>query len=193
MKENPLENKKSKQEKLAVKIEMATKEDWETYKALKLASIDASDDIEMLGMTQKDIETQKNKTDEGWKTELAPNNLKFILLAFNGPEAIGAISAKQVEAEDKIWYIYGSYIKPEFRRMGLGENILAICLDDIELRGGTKATMRVNEKNEKQFNLIGKFFFKVQRPQLLWGEYVLETDLTDERVIKKIKEVLNAR
>lgn len=203
MNENSFENKKSIEQGPLVSIDIATEKDWEYYRDLKLKFIANEEDKNMLGITEvKIVEWKENSENpDFWKKEIKPDNLKFVLLAFEEPEdgqvkekreALGTISAKST-SEKGVWYIYSSYVRSDIRRKGLGEAILATCLDEIELRGGDRASMLVNIENEKQLSLISKFYFRIDKDRKIFrDESSFSTDLTDERVIKKINEVLNA-
>ncbi len=200
---NNFEKQKSKEQGPLSKIDVATEKDWEAYRDLKLECAASQEDKKMLGITgMKTMEWNENSENaDFWKKEIKPDNLKFVLLAFEEPEdgqvkekreALGTISAKST-SEKGVWYIYSSYVRSDIRRKGLGEAILATCLDEIELRGGDKATMLVNIENEKQLSLISKFYFRIDKDRKIFrDESSFSTDLTDERVIKKINEVLNA-
>jgi ribosomal protein S18 acetylase RimI-like enzyme len=180
--ENSFERQKSKEQGILVDINIATEKDWEFYRDLKLKSIANEQDKKMLGITDNKIKEWNENRDnpEYWKNELQPNNTKFILLAFDEPEkgekkdkkeALGTISAKTT-TEEGLWYIYASYVRSDIRGKGLGEAILATCLDEIELRGGYRASMLVNIENEKQLGLISKFYFKIDKKRKVLLELI---------------------
>lgn len=191
METNPFENQKPKQEELFVSIDIAQEKDWQDYRDLKLEATKHKEDIEMLGMDEERIKSLQNKKEDDWKKVVAPDNLKFVLLVRNGQNTIGTTSAKS-ENEHGVWYIYDTYVKKEFRNRRVGQAQLAVCLDEIILRDGEKATMLVKKKNEIQLGLVDKFGFKIIRNTKSGEGFALELDLKNPEVIKKINETLDA-
>mgnify|MGYP001618423029 CR=1 FL=1 len=181
MNENPLENK----EKLAIRVEIAKSEDWQACKELRLLSI-TGEDAKMFGQTPEEVQAQINKSEQEWRKETASDEM-FSVLAWNSSEPVGLGRVNKVEG---MWRIRNGYVKPEFRNMGIQQKIIALRLQEIKKRGGTKVRTGIKINNPTSLHVAEKFGFKVIKTDESW--YIMESDLTNPEVIKKIDEALNA-
>ncbi len=204
MKQNPLENKKSKQEKLDVRIEVAKLDDWEAYKKLRLMGISGSDSA-TFGITEEDkikrIKEETLRTEKEWKADLSREDM-FVLLAWNGSIPTGLVRAERKTNE--WWHMGWLYVPDEFKRKGIGRKIMAAELNKIIKENGIKASGFIKDDNEKSINnlesLGGKkvdsnltgYSKETKKRGRELGFSVYEVDLTDPEVVKKINEVLNA-
>jgi len=197
MQEIPLENKKPTQEKLDISVRMANKEDWPVCKELRLLSI-TGPDADMLGLTLEKKQEEMNKTDTEWELETSSDTM-FSVLACNNSQAIGL--GRAMQEEEGVWRIRNGYVKPAFRDMGIQQKMLALRLSEIMKLGGFKAVTGIKINNPISFHNAEKFGFKEVDPArkaialgpLASKWHMLESDLTDPAVIKKINEVLDAR
>lgn len=190
MNQNPLESKLSDtksptQEKLAVRVEIATEKDWEAYKKIRLESINGPD-ANMFG--PKTAAKDRAKSNEEWKSDLITRADHFVVMSWQGSEAIGLSSASE-RREKGLWHLGSAYVKPELRG-GLGKKMLALRMREIIRRGGKKVEAGMRPNNEITKHLCGSFGFKKAPPEDVWE--MMEADLTDPVVIKKINEVLDA-
>lgn len=203
MNQNPFENKLSQpktpdipnQEKLAVRIEIATEKDWKVYKEIRLLAL-SSKDAEMLGFSYGDFFSEKTRDEEEWRRDLSRNDM-FIVLSWSGSDVVGMGHA--VRESPDVWSMTYDYVKESFRKMGIQKRMLAERLREIKKRGGLKvtgiamtnntATIRANEFFG--FKKTGTISIKVDEESR--SAYTLELDLTDSEVTKKINEILNAR
>lgn len=179
----------SKQEKLNIKIEIATPKDWEDCKKIVLEGI-TGNDAQMFGLTQEKIENVKERTREIWRDFLEEDENEFVLLCRDNSETIGIITAKK---ENQEWYVGSLYIKENFRRKGIGAKLFATCLNEIRNRGAEKITLGIKANNFKSINLVSSFHFKRLEDSSEAWFYMLLDNVNDPEVIKKINEVLNAR
>ena len=182
MNEDPFNNK---QEKLAIRVELAKPEDWQLCKDLRILAI-TGEDSEMFDMTPEKVAEELAKSDQEWKNEASSDDM-FSVLARNGSEAVGLGRARFFEGS---WRIRNGYVKPEFRNMGIQQKMSALRLREIQKRGGIKAITGIKMDNPISLHNAEKFGFKIVEEDDGW--YYLASDLTDPEVIKKIDEVLNA-
>ncbi|MDD5720874.1 MAG: GNAT family N-acetyltransferase [Candidatus Pacebacteria bacterium] len=158
MEENPLKNK----EKLALKIEIATEKDWEEYKKIRCEAIDT--DPEGSGKYFKDeARVERNQTDNEWKEDLGKS---IIVLARNGSEVIGIIKGVKSPNSDelRVWRINSVFLKPNFRKSVIGENIaermLKTILDEEKRKGAEKVRLWVLVSRGAAIKLYEKFGFE---------------------------------
>lgn len=194
-------NKENNSEKLDIKIELATPNEWEECKKMRIDLLTSSD-ANMIVSTQNKIKDklkkEEKKGEKEWKEELSDAN-KFTFLSKNGLEPIGIGRAEK--KKKGVWVLYNGYIKKEFQEKGIGKRMFAMRLREIIKRGGTKAVVCIKLNNDKSMNIAKYFDFKskniflasVMAKKILLPEWkIFETDLTNPEVIKKIDEVLNA-
>jgi len=199
MNTNPLENQSSKQEKLDIRVEIATEKDWEACRDLRMNAIDSSD-AEMLGFTSGEEKSEKKKlqekikTEADWKKELSSLDI-FWVLSWEGSQVVGQGLAKKRE-EQKDWWMGSGYIKNEedFRGKGIGKKMFAVRLNEIKKRGGEKVRMGVKAANHTSIHIAELFGFKKVVEDSDDIGFLMELkNVNDLAVIKKIDEVLNAR
>lgn len=183
MNENPFK----KQEKLDIKVELATPNDWQACKDLRIFSITGSD-ADMYGLTPEEKDEELGKDEAQWRRESCGDEM-FSVLSWSGPEAIGLSRAKQ-EGEG-VWRIRNGYVKPDFRNKGIDQKMFSLRLNEIRRRGGTKVVTGIMIKNKVSVHIAEKFGFKIVHSDDIW--YRMELDLSSPEIIKKIDEALNAR
>jgi L-amino acid N-acyltransferase YncA len=192
MDKSPLENKKPNQEKLEVRIEIATPKDWEAYKELWLLAITGKD-AEMFGRSSspEQIEEVKNRTEEEWQDFLSQEN-RFYVLLWEGSRAIGTGMAKKRD-EEKDWWMGSGYVREDFRNKDIGKKIFAARLNEIRNRGGIKIRMGVKTINMASIHIADSFNFKkIEEGAGPQGFNMELEDVSNPEVIKKINDVLNA-
>lgn len=173
MKQNPLE-RKPKQEKLDIKVEIAKLEDWEEYKKIRLEAITGKD-AGMFG--PKAVEEDLSKTDEGWKKDLSLSD-KFVVLAWQGKEAIGISIIKKKVAEGT-WDIGAGYTKENFRGKVFARTALTKILSEIINRGGTRAILATRVENQYMTQLAELLGFKSLEIEDGWQN--MELDLKNHQ------------
>ena len=183
MKENSFLQQPS-QEKLAIKVEIATEKDWEAYKQLKLMAITGKDK-KMLGISSGQIKREQNRTEKEWRQDFYGEN-KVVVLAKNDFEVVGMGLARKRQ-EDGTWHMFFGYVRENFRNRGIGQRMFASRLNEIRKRGGKRVTIAVEDKNIISIHLAESFGFKKDV-----GFFMRLEDVNDPIVVKKINEVLNA-
>lgn len=187
-------------EKLDVKIELATPDDWESYKELRILAITGKEK-RMFGSTPKQIAIAKAKSEQEWKEDLSSDDM-FVMLSKNGFEAVGMGWAKKwgKKEEERIWHMGSGYTKDDFRGKGFGIKNFASRLKNIIELGGKKVTMGVRAENKTSIGIAENFYFKTDdtipiklKKFFKISGFSMELDLTNPEVIKKIDEVLNER
>ncbi|MEI7764958.1 MAG: GNAT family N-acetyltransferase [bacterium] len=183
-------------ENLDIKIELATPEDWQDCKKLRLEALN-SEDAYMLGDTSQQIKVEEAKTEEQWRKELSSNDM-FTVLSKNNLTPVGIGRAEQYKKG--IWILYNGYLEKEFQGKGIGRKNFAMRLKIVKERGGIKVTTGIKRNNDRSMSVAKYFNFKVldalsasflAKKIILPTWKVMECDLNDPEVIKKINEVLN--
>ena len=187
-------------ETLDFKIELANPDDWEVCKEMRILAL-SSDDGDMLGVTSENIEEllrkENEKGEKEWREELSDPN-KLIFLPKNGVEAIGM--SRVTQAKEGIWDLHNSYIKDEFQGKGFGKKLFATRLNEIIKRGGVKARGFLVLNNDRNLHIAESIFrarvvnkiSAITKYGIRTIKYnVIEINLTDPEVIKKIDEVIN--
>jgi predicted acetyltransferase len=157
---NDLNSIKNTGEKLNLLVELATKEDLEGYKKLRLEAI-KSGDAEMFGVTPESLKEEEEKTDEQWlKDILGPSN--FIVVARNGDEIIGMGAARRETEDGSQWRIRQGYVQPKFRNSPerIGKQMFQARLDEIKKRGAKSVMTAVKSNNVVSTHIIESFGFK---------------------------------
>ncbi len=198
MENNPFENRKPAQEKLDIKIKVATTDEWEECKKLRIESI-TGPESKMMGLTPEKEKEEMEKSEEEWRRETNSDTM-FSVLAYNGGAAVGL--GRTAESQKKgIWRVRNGYVKPEFRNMSIQKKMLALRLTEIIKRGGIKAITTIKTNNPISIHNTEKLGFRkigLIKKVLQLGHqarewHVLELDLSKPEVAKKIEEILNAK
>jgi len=181
-----------KQEQLAVRIEIATPEDWEAYKEIRLLAITGKD-ANMFEVSQdpQKLESEIKRIDQEWK-DLLDKNDSFVVLAWRDSQVIGM---GVVSKKEKYWSLGGGYVREGFREENNGKKIFAKRLQVIRGMGGIKARTGMDKGNSRSIGIATFFGFK-QTTEDLDEEDDFEMELknvNDPEVIKKIKEVLGEK
>ena len=178
MEENYL---KYKNEQLDIKVEIATPENWEAYKELMFDAI-TGDKKEMFRSTPEKVTIVQNKKENEWKADLSNDNM-FIVLSWNGSEAVGMGSARKKDETQGLWNMSHGYVKKDFRNKDIGNKMFKARLDEIIKRGGKKVFLGIEANNENSIHIAEKFGFKkIIKPEDSPGSgHYMELDLTTKR------------
>ncbi len=175
MNENPFENKSSQLQKpdalvqknreaLDIKVRIATPDDWQALKKIRLAAID-SEDVKMFG--PKLVAKDRARTDEQWKEELSPDNKDlFYVLASEGSEIKGMGRSSYYSDEDA-WYISSAWTEKDFRGRVFPRTALSLFKDEIKKRGGSKVIIGVKSNNTRSMSLYKALGFKLTSTSVL--------------------------
>ncbi|MEI6280779.1 MAG: GNAT family N-acetyltransferase [bacterium] len=192
MNQNPIENQRPEsREQLAIRITIATPEDWEAYKELRLLAI-TSEDKEMFDVSKHPdkVEKEQNRTEQEWRDLLSQSD-RFVVLYWEGVKAIGM---GVISKKEKYWELGGGYVKKEFQGKKIGQKIFAKRLQEIQIRGGTKVRTGMEETNKRSIHIAEIFGFKQTQEDLdEVGDFEMELkDVSGPEIAKKIEEILNA-
>lgn len=148
---------KYKNEQLDIKVEIATEKDWEAYKKLRLLAVSGKDK-EIMGFTPEQIIKEQAKSEEELKKDLSSQDI-FVVLAWNGSNAIGMGRAMEKDEDIKLWYMDSGYVKDgeSFRNKGIGKKIFRTRLDEIKKRGGKKVFLGIMFNNEPSIHVAESF------------------------------------
>ena len=166
MKENYL---KYKNEQLDIKVEIATEKDWEAYKKLRLLAITKDKEI-MGGTTPEQIIEEQARNEGEWKKDLSSKDM-FVVLSWNGSEAIGMGRAREKDEIEGLWYMDSGYVKEDgdFRNKGIGKGIFKARLDEIKKRGGKKVFLGILANNTPSIRVAESFGCKKMKNYLMIG------------------------
>jgi len=184
MTEDPFKNK---QEKLDIKVGLATPEDWQTCKELRLSSLTGPGG-RMLGVTPELIQKLMDQTEQEWREETESRTM-FSVLAKSGDMSV--VLGRVRQEGEGLWRVRNAYVKPGFEGLGVQSKMIALRLREIIKRGGIKAITGIHVDNVISIHNAEKFGFKItEKIDENW--YQMELNLTDSEVIKKIQNALNA-
>lgn len=183
-----------KQEQVPVRVEIVkipTPKALRAIRELRLYAVEDEQDAHNL-VTTKEKETEKSEED---LTKEMFDDDGFVVLLWNGNEPIGmGRAAKYMKGGE--WYIGKAYVKKtqekSYRGQGYGKKIHAIRLDQIRKLNGKIVKAGVVARNDVNFGLLTKQFLFKKVGDLPKGD-LLECDLTDPEVVRKIEETLNER
>jgi len=90
------------------------------------------------------------------------NGSFFAFAAFEGDELIATAGATLYEVlpgiklpNGKIAYIQNVYVAPEHRRVGVGRELIRLCVDESQARGYTRITLSATESGAELFKTCG--------------------------------------
>lgn len=182
-------------EKLELTAELATEKDFEEIKKLMLFAAN-EEDASLLGTNLKKQEASFNNSEA--KARFF-NFDRFVVLARNKNEVVGVTFARQRELG--VWHIPYAYVKPDSRG-DAGIRMLSVGLTKILGKNGKKVEFAVKKKNTKMIKFAKRIgaINKRKHPVLIdknknrFGKlgYLMELNLTNPEVIKKLKRASNA-
>jgi ribosomal protein S18 acetylase RimI-like enzyme len=96
--------------------------------------------------------------------ELIKEDSRQVLVADVGGELVGYLLYRRdqkpaLEMKHKMSYIHDLYVRPGFRRRGVGRSLLQACLDDLRTAGPRQVRLNVWTKNEDAIRLYRKMGF----------------------------------
>lgn len=190
MDENPFGNKppepkpSDKAEQLDIKVELATIEDWEAYKKLRLMALTGPDKA-MFGAARNNVEEEKLQDEDFWK-EYLDSKVKFVVLAWHNDEPVGFGRAK--ETSPTVWRMNSGYVVTECQGKGVGRKLFRVRLEEIKRRGGKIVEALVSSRNKKSLSLALSEGFReasklelakvLKNPALLFNYKLVRLDLT---------------
>lgn len=138
-----------------VTLKPLTPKDWQQLADLRLAALQ-----ECPGNFGASYADEKDKTPESWQAWLKPEG-KVIFGLFADDELIGMQGIATYREDSSAGIIWGSYIKPEYRGMGLSAHLYKACIDwGKDYLAWTKIIVSHREDNLASKNANQRFGFK---------------------------------
>ena len=96
--------------------------------------------------------------------ELVKEDPRQVMVAEEGGELVGYMLYRKdqksaLELKHKMSYIYDLYVRPGFRRRGVGRTLLQACLNDLRTAGPRQVRLNVWTKNESATRLYRRMGF----------------------------------
>jgi len=161
MDNQPLGHRTSQNEQLGIRAKIATPEDWQSYKNMRIAAI-TGEDKEMFGVDSDPlrVEEEKKRLDTDWQNDLSADKIdQFVVLAWVGSEAIGIVRVKE-RPEKGIWYLTSGYSKKDSRGKVFPPKVFTEIVNEVRKRGGSKVLMGVKAKNQTMIRLATLLGFR---------------------------------
>lgn len=150
-------------------ITIATPDQWKSCKKLRLTSLKGSE-ARFFNSSPKLIYQYESMGEKEYKEAFFGEN-KFTVLVWIEGEAVGM--GRGCLQDDGIWHIYNLYIKPSFRRYGIGTSLLGYILGEIICRGGKKMKTFIHYKNQHSKYVFKKFgFSQASVISVFWSSFV---------------------
>jgi len=169
---------KNKQERFA-EIKIATVEDVQYYKNIRIEAIETDPDA--FDLSPEKVTEEKNRSDKEWKGDLADKNQFTVLLKYNG-DAKGM--AKGINRGKGFWALRAVYVTPDFRKSVTGssvaEEMVQEVLNEIKKRKGKIVRLGVRIGRDSAVKIYEKLGFR-ELSESEVGEYL------DLEVLKKWK------
>lgn len=128
--------------------------EWRRYKTIQLEAL--KQDPQSFGASFK---KWKDFSDEKWQ-ERPSNPDSIIFLALNEEEPIGLTGIHfEKENGDRVAHIWGMYVSPDFRSLGIGKSLMEAALEAVKENQVNKATLMVNSEELPAIRLYEKMGF----------------------------------
>ncbi|MFI9009820.1 GNAT family N-acetyltransferase [Actinosynnema sp. NPDC053489] len=126
--------------------------DWATWRDIRLTALNS--DPGAFGATL----AVEGKFDEArWREQLSPD--KGVWVIAEDPEPVGLVAGVPQEAHSDVLYLYSMWVKPEFRRRGIGEALVTDVLAWAREHGWSKVRLRVFRGNATARRLYERLGF----------------------------------
>lgn len=194
LKNNLPDTSQNKKEKLAISLRLATPEDWETVKDLRIEAITGEDKEMFFGDHPEWAEGDKTKTEKEWKSELLDQK-NFTILSYNNDKVVGFGRGWENPKHPGAYYIGHAFTKKEFRGNDAGKKVFASRLREVINRHGKLITHGVWHKNDKMIGISESFGFKkiFDKPNDDGFYAMALSDLDNPVLLKQISEILDTK
>jgi ribosomal protein S18 acetylase RimI-like enzyme len=153
--------------------------DWDKYKKIRLDAL--KNDALAFGDS---FAQSLNLADDEWKSEFEDNK-SFIMVANENDEIFAMVGAYQEDGEKMhhVAYIWGVYVKKEYRGRGLGEKVMRAVLDTlatnteiikVDLNVNTAQISAVKLYQKLGFTIAGTLHQELKVQNSYYDEYVME-------------------
>lgn len=164
-----------------MEIYKLTPGDWEKFKEIRLDAL--KNGSEAFGSS---FEEKVGKSDEEWRKTLEkPTN--YIYAAAEGENICGMVAAYQEEGEkvSHIAYIWGVYVKKEYRGKGISQQVMQSLLNELKTTGKIeKINLNVSTKQLPAIKLYESLGFQIAGT--LHKEMKINGKFIDEYIMEKL-------
>lgn len=164
-----------------MEIYKLTSNDWKKFKELRLDAL--KNDSAAFGSS---FEEKVNQSDEEWKNVLQ-KPASHIFIAEEGGNLCGMAAAYQEEGGKvcHVAYIWGVYVKKEYRGQGISKKIMQALLEELQKNGEiAKANLNVNTAQLPAVELYKSLGF--QMVGTLHKEMKIDGEFVDEYAMEKL-------
>ncbi|MFJ6672697.1 GNAT family N-acetyltransferase [Actinosynnema sp. NPDC091369] len=115
-------------------------DDWVTWRDTRLTALDS--DPDEFGST---LALEREYDEARWRELLSPEH--GVKVVAEDPEPVGLVAGVPHEIHPDVVYLYSMWVKPGFRRRGVGEALVRDVLDWARENGWARVQLRVFEGN----------------------------------------------
>ncbi|ONI89505.1 GNAT family N-acetyltransferase [Saccharothrix sp. ALI-22-I] len=126
--------------------------DWATWRDIRLTAL--SSDPEAFGSA---LAVEREFDEARWRELLRPGH--GVNVVAEAPEPVALVAGVPHEEHLGVLYLYSMWVKPEFRRQGIGEALVADVLEWAREHGWTLVRLRVFQGNETARRLYARLGF----------------------------------
>ncbi|MFD1150947.1 GNAT family N-acetyltransferase [Saccharothrix hoggarensis] len=135
-----------------------TPADWRTWRDIRLTALRSDPDA--FGST---LAREQEYDEARWRELMAPRNgVKVIAVETSGSgaaEPVALVAGVPHEDDAETLYLYSMWVRPEFRRQGVGEAMVANVLAWAREHGWTRVELRVFRDNPVARRLYARLGF----------------------------------
>jgi ribosomal protein S18 acetylase RimI-like enzyme len=164
-----------------MEIYKLTPADWEKYKELRLEALQKDD--QAFGSS---YEESAEKTDEEWRKKLE-NPKSHIFVACDGENYVGMAAAYEEQGEkvEHIAYVWGVYVREDYRGQKIGKQLIQAVINELRLNGKIKKiNLNVNTKQLPAVKMYESFGFQIAGT--LHKELKIDEEYFDEHIMEMI-------
>ncbi|MEU4741630.1 GNAT family N-acetyltransferase [Actinosynnema sp. NPDC023658] len=126
--------------------------DWATWRDIRLTAL--SSDPEAFGST---LALESRFDEARWRELLGSDHGVKVVAEESGP--VGLVAGVPHEVHPDVLYLYSMWVKPEFRRQGVGEALVADVVAWAREEGWARVQLRVFRGNEPARRLYVRLGF----------------------------------
>jgi ribosomal protein S18 acetylase RimI-like enzyme len=126
--------------------------DWATWRDIRLTAL--SSDPEAFGST---LALERRFDEARWREVLGPDH--GVKVVAEEGEPVGLVAGVPHEVHPDVLYLYSMWVKPEFRRRGVGEALVRDVVAWAREQGWARVQLRVFQGNETARRLYARLGF----------------------------------
>ncbi|ROP41005.1 GNAT family N-acetyltransferase [Saccharothrix texasensis] len=127
-------------------------DDWATWRDIRLSALGS--DPEAFGST---LALERRFDEARWRELLTPE--RGVKVVAEDPEPVGLVAGVPHEVDPTVLYLYSMWVKPEFRRRGVGEALVGDVLAWAREHGWARVQLRVFRGNDTARRLYSRLGF----------------------------------